>query len=104
MESYRVKATQPFMDEFLKLFDTQEQQKFNIFKEKIKENPYLGDQLRVPFVREFKSSKGKRAYFLVYEEIYLILFVACGNKKNQKTIINRIFERLDEFKEYAYSL
>ena len=76
---YRIKATDPFFKEFLKLFDTQEQIKFNSFKEKLKLNPFLGDQLRIPFFREFKTNKGKRAYFLIYEDINLILFVACSN-------------------------
>lgn len=104
LNSFNIKATETFFIEHKKLLDAEELNKFSKFKNKLKENPYLGDQIRVPFFREFKTNKGKRAYFLIYEEIKIVLFVAVGNKKNQKQMINKIFEKLDKFKEYTYKI
>ena len=94
---YKVLVTQSFIKEFKQLFNKVETEKFNSFKEKIKSNPYLGDQLRVPFVREFKT-KGKRAYFIINSKSKKIVFIACSNKKNKNYIINEIFTNLDELK------
>lgn len=99
---YQIKATETFAMQYKQFFDKEELMKFNKFKERLKTNPYLGDQLRVPYVREFKTDNGRRAYFLIYDDIKIILFVAFSNKKKQKTTINRIFEKLEEFKEYTY--
>ena len=101
-ELYKIKATEPFAIKHKQFFEKKELKKFNKFKNRLKTNPYLGDQLRVPHVREFKTRKGKRAYFLIYSDIKIILFVAFSNKKKQKITINRIFEKLEEFKVYIY--
>ncbi len=101
---YKIIATEPFLLNYIEFFEKTELDKFEKFKERLKFNPYLGDQLRVPFVREFKTESGKRAYFLIYAEIKIILFVTLSNKKDQKKVINNIFEKLKEFKEYAYSI
>jgi hypothetical protein len=96
---YRVFATEEFIKKLLKYLDKAEQKKFLIFREKIKVNPYLGDQLRFPFLREFKTKKGKRVYFLVYEEFRVIYFISVSNKKNQKDEINEIVENLGKYYE-----
>ena len=70
---------------------------FSKFKNKLKINPYIGRGLRVPFVREFKTNKGKRAYFIIYEEFKVVLFVGYSNKKNQRKFIEDIFQNLDYF-------
>ena len=103
-KSYKIKATEPFIIEYKRFFDKGELSKFDKFKERLKINPYIGDQLRLPYVREFKTEKGRRAYFLIYDDINIVLFVAFSNKKKQKTTINRIFEKLEEFKKYTYKL
>ena len=95
---FKVLVTQSFIKELKQLFNKVEVEKFNLFKEKLKLNPYLGDQLRVPFVREFKT-KGKRAYFIINSKSKKIIFIACSNKKNQNYIINEIFMNLDELKK-----
>ena len=95
---FKVLVTQSFIKEFKQLFNKVEIEKFNSFKEKLKLNPYLGDQLRVPFVREFKT-KGKRAYFIINSKSKKIIFIACSNKKNQNYVINEIFMNLDEMKK-----
>lgn len=99
---YRVKATEPFLKGIFSFLSKNERIKFNKFKNRLRRNPYLGDTLRVNYVREFKTSSGKRVYFLVYEDITLILFVAYSKKKNQQEIIEKIFDKLDSFKELVY--
>lgn len=99
---YQIKATEPFLIEHIYFFQKIELEKFQKFNERLKYNPYQGDHLRVSFVREFKTESGKRAYFLIYPELKIILYVAYSNKKNQQKIINEIFENLKEFKEYTY--
>jgi len=101
---YRIKGTEPFLRKYQSLLNPIEIEKFQKFKERLKINPYIGDPLRVKFVREFKTETGKRLYFLIYEEINIVLFVALSNKKKQKATINRIFEKLEEFKEYVYKI
>jgi len=101
---YEIKATEPFLIEHKQFFDIEELKKFKKFKNRLRMNPYIGDQLRFPYVREFKTDKGKRAYFLIYDEINIVLFIAFSNKKKKKTTINRIFEKLEEFKKYTYKL
>ena len=101
MDNFRVYQTDEFKIEFEKLFDKHETLKFKRFVERIKINPYQGNPLRVTFVREFKSQKGKRAYFLVYEDIKKVLFIAVSNKKTQQKIIDSIFNNLSGFRIFV---
>lgn len=95
--SYEIFNTYEFNKKIIKYFDSKELIKFEKFRKKLIFNPYLGDQLRVSFVREFKTKKGKRAYFIIYKDYKKILFIGLGNKKNQKEIIDSIFNNLDEY-------
>ncbi len=101
--SFKIIATKSFLKNISKFLEKKEFEKFEKFKERLKNYPYLGDSLRVPFVREFKTESGKRIYFLVYEEIQIILFVSMSNKKDQNRIIQIIFENLKEYKLYVYN-
>jgi len=67
---------------------------------KLKENPFLGDQIRYPFLRE-KRIKEKRIYYLVYEDLKLVLLVATSGKKDQQATIDHIKGYLDEFRKEA---
>lgn len=102
MNHFIIKATEPFYVEHIHFFDSSELEKFSKFKEKLKMNPYIGKQLKVPFFKEFKTNIGKIAYFLIYEELKLVFFVAYSNKKNQQQTIDSIYNKLDKFKEYVY--
>lgn len=90
-----------FKKAYKKFFDLKEIEKFSKFKAKLKNYPYIGDMLRVPYVREFKTPKGKRAYFVINEKNKTINFVAISDKKNQNTIIKFIFKNLDK---YSYEI
>lgn len=64
--------------------------------EQLKENPFVGQQLRYPFLRE-KRIKEKRVYYLIYEDLNLVLLVAVSGKKDQQDTIDHI---VSQFKEY----
>ncbi len=64
------------------------------------DNPLTGAPLNYPFLRE-KRIKEKRVYYLVYEDLELVLLVAVSGKKNQQTTINHIRKNLDEFRKVA---
>lgn len=69
----------------------------------LKENPYVGDQIRYRFFRE-KRLREKRLYFLVYDDISLVLVVAFGDKKAQQETIDEIIKLFPEFRRYAENL
>ena len=69
----------------------------------LKENPYTGDQIRYKFFRE-KRVKEKRIYYLVYDDLKIVLMVAIGGKKAQKETIDNIVEYFKEYRKYAEKL
>jgi mRNA-degrading endonuclease RelE of RelBE toxin-antitoxin system len=69
----------------------------------LKENPYVGDQIRYKFFRE-KRIREKRIYYLIYDDLKIVLMVAIGGKKTQEETINEIIKYLPEYKKYAKEL
>lgn len=69
----------------------------------LKSNPKIGKPLTYPFLRE-KRIKDKRIYFLLYEEIAIVLLVSSSDKKTQQDTIDEIKTHLNEFKKYAHIL
>lgn len=86
-----------------KILNYKELQEVQKIIEQLKINPYIGRPLNYPYLRE-KKIKDKRIYFLVYENITLVLIVSTSDKKSQQETINYIKSYLSEFKEYAYKL
>jgi hypothetical protein len=70
------------------------------YPQKLAENPSLGDPLGFPFLRE-KRIREKRIYYLVYEDLRLVLLVATSGKKDQQRTIDYIKEQLNEFRAEA---
>ena len=99
---YKVISTKSFIKNYSRFFDKDELVKFSKFKKKLRLNPFIGKPLRVNYVREFKTNKGKRAYFIVYEEFSIVLFIACSNKKEQEDKISEIFSRISEYYKLAH--
>jgi len=48
--------------------------------------------------------KEKRIYYLVYEDLNLVLIVATSDKKEQQATINHIKSQLDEYMKIAESI
>ncbi|MEW5897540.1 MAG: hypothetical protein AB1668_07640 [Nanoarchaeota archaeon] len=67
------------------------------------ENPYVGDQIRVPWFREKKKDK-YRFYYLIYEELKAVYVVGISAKKDQQAVINAIWLLLEHFKEEIKNL
>lgn len=67
---------------------------------RLKSNPNIGKPLAYPFIREIRVRE-KRVYYLVYDELHLVLLVAVSGKKDQQDTINHIKENLAEFRLIA---
>ena len=100
---YKIYETETFTKLKEKVLLNSEIEKYNKKKEELKYRVY-GDVLRFHFFREFRVGNGKRIYFLVYEEIKLILFVDISIKKYQDETIDKIVNLLPYFKYFAYEL
>ncbi len=96
--TYDVYTTEPFDDGVEKL-EKSERVRLDKLYPKLTENPYVGDQLQYKNLRE-KRLKEKRVYFLVYDDLRAVLFIAVSGKKNQQATINYIINSFDEYKEY----
>lgn len=100
--SYAVHVTETFEEEVEKLEKDKQERIIKLYFH-LKDNPYSGDQLRYRFLRE-KRLDEKRVYYLVYDDLKIVLMVAISGKKDQQRTINYIIAYLDEFKEYAINL
>ena len=67
---------------------------------RLAESPFSGSPLGYKFLRE-KRIKEKRVYYLIYEDLELVLIVATSSKKDQQATIDHIKESLDEFRTVA---
>ena len=72
-------------------------------EDQLVQNPYVGDQLRVPWFREKKKDKW-RLYYLIYEELKIVYVVGMSEKKDQQAVINTIWLLLDQFQEEIRTL
>ena len=66
----------------------------------LKENPYVGDAIRYRFFRE-KRVREKRIYYLVYDDLKIVLIVALSGKKTQQETIDKIVNYLKEYNDYV---
>ena len=69
----------------------------------LRDNPYVGDQLRYRCLRE-KRLEEKRIYYLVYDDLMAVLIVAIGDKKTQQETIDYIINYIDQYKTYLENL
>ena len=99
---YSVYTTESFKNEISNLSDFDKKVIQKIYQ-RLKENPYAGDQIRYPFFRE-KRIKEKRIYYLVYDDLSAVLIVAFGGKKEQEKTIEDIIKKLPDFKNYIDNL
>jgi mRNA-degrading endonuclease RelE of RelBE toxin-antitoxin system len=99
---YSVYALNVFDKEMNKLpeFDKEIIQKILL---QLKENPYVGDQIRYKFFRE-KRVREKRIYYLVYDDLKIVLMVAIGGKKVQEETIDEIVKYFKEYRKYVERL
>jgi len=96
--AYAVYTLAQFDREMDKLSNSDKERIQKLFLQ-LKENPYVGDQIRYKFFRE-KRIREKRVYYLVYDDLNAVLVVTFGGKKTQKETIDEIIKLLPEYKEY----
>jgi mRNA-degrading endonuclease RelE of RelBE toxin-antitoxin system len=100
--TYEVYTTETFDKEMSKLSNSDKKILQKMFLQ-LKENPFVGDQIRYPFFRE-KRLREKRVYYLVYKDKLVVLMVALGGKKIQQETIDEIIKLLPDFKKYVERL
>lgn len=99
---FEVYTTQTFDKEVEKLDKTEQDRIIKIYSQ-LKDNPKAGDTVRYDFFRE-KRIQEKRVYYLVYEDLNLVLLVAISGKKDQQKTIDYIIKYFDDFRKYAQNL
>lgn len=99
-EKYSVYATEEFLNDYQKLSKI-ERERIEKIREQLKVNPYVGKPLGYKFFRE-KRVDGKRIYYLVYEDVVIVLMVAISDKKTQQSTINAIKMTFDIYKKDIY--
>ena len=101
---FRIFTTEEFGKDFSKL-SSQEQVRVNKILKQLKEQ---GGDIGKPLsgLSFFKEKKfdGKRLYYLVYNDSFVILAIAISDKKAQQSTINRILLDLAEYQQYVYEL
>ncbi len=98
MNSYDVYTTDDFDFEYYSL-EKSEQERIDKLFIKLKDNPYVGDPLKYKYFRE-KRINGKRVYFLIFDDLNAVLFVAFSDKKTQQETIDAVIDKIDQFKNY----
>ena len=95
-------GTDTYLDE-LKKWPKPEQEAAAKIPTHLTENPYVGKPLGYAHLREKKIS-GRRVYYLIYDDLKLVLLVATSNKKDQQVTIDHIKGNLDEFRKIAQKI
>ncbi len=99
-KTYEIYATEEFLDDYEKLSKA-EKDRIEKIKEQLKVNPYTGKPLGYKFFREKRVNR-KRIYFLIYEDIVIVLFVAISDKKTQQATIDAIKMAFEAYKKDVY--
>ncbi len=99
---YNVYTIETF-DRKLRKLSKAEQHKIQKIFLQLKENPYVGDQLRIKILRE-KRLKEKRLYYLVFDDLNTVLVVGISDKKTQQKTIDYIIKYVDEYRNYLREL
>lgn len=99
MDGYKVIGTSTYLDELNKW-----PMHYRTIAEKLPsrlaENPHAGKPLGYPFLKESRIRE-KRVYYLIYDDLQLVLIVAVSGKKNQQATINHIKSQLKEYRKVA---
>ena len=101
MESiFQIYVVEEFLKDYEKL-SKREKERIDKIKDQLKINPYVGKPLGFKFFRE-KRVDGKRIYFLIYQDVVIVLLVAISDKKTQQATIDAIKMAFEIYKKYVY--
>ena len=78
--------------------DNKERQILIDFEAELTTKPYRGKPLNNPFLRE-KKFDGKRALFIIDDNLCRILFITITTKNDQKEVIRHILNNIEIYKE-----
>jgi mRNA-degrading endonuclease RelE of RelBE toxin-antitoxin system len=99
---FRVFTTEEFEKDYKRL-DGSDKKRVNKIMRQLKGR---GDEVGKPLsgVSSFREMKfgGKRLYFLVYKDFFVVLAIAIGDKNLQQSTINKILSNLAEYQQYVF--
>lgn len=102
MPRFRVFKTAEFDEDYSRLDKSEQGRVDKILNQLVEQGGRVGKPLGgLSFFRE-KKFGGKRLYYLVYEEVLIILALAIGGKKAQPVTINKILVNLAEYQQYVF--
>ena len=96
---FSIYRTKTFDKEFDKL-PLSEQREIEKFEKRLVDSPFIGKPLGFVFFRE-KKLNSRRIYYLIYEDLVVVLMVGISDKKTQQATIDAIKSKLDEFYSYV---
>lgn len=102
MGDYKVIGTETYLKELDK-WDKSERVIADKIPIKLANNPHVGRELNYSFLRE-KRVREKRIYYLIYEDLRLVLLVATSGKKDQQATIGHVKDHLKEFRKIAENI
>ena len=102
MGKYRVFKTQEFDKDYDKLDRSEQKRVDKILEQLLERGGDVGKPLSgLSFFRE-KKFDGKRLYYLVYSNVFVVLALAIGDKKAQQATINQILVNLAEYQQHVF--
>ncbi len=98
---FRIFKTAAFDEEYSRLDNSEQIRIDKILSALLEKGGVIGKPLSgLSFFRE-KKFDGKRLYYLVYENVFVILVLALSDKKAQQATINEILLHIGEYEKYV---
>ena len=98
---FRIFKSATFDKDFDKLDNSGQERVDKILNQLLERGSEVGKPLSgLPFFKE-KKFNGKRLYFLVYENLHIVLVLAISDKKAQRATINMILRDLGVYQQYV---
>ncbi len=102
MVRYRVFKTEEFNRDYNKLDESEQKRVNKILDQLLERGGEVGKPLSgLSFFRE-KKFDGRRLYYLVYRDVFVVLALAISDKKAQQATINQILLNLAEYQQYVF--
>lgn len=102
MGRYRIFKTEEFDRDYAKLDKSEQERVDKILDQPLERGGEVGKPLSgLSFFRE-KKFDGKRLYYLVYSNVFVVLALAISGKKAQQAAINQILLNLAEYQQYVF--
>mgnify|MGYP001367248222 CR=1 FL=1 len=100
---FKIFTTNEFENDFKKLDNSEQIRVKKILKQLKEQGGDVGKPLGLSSFRE-KKFDGKRLYYLVYENMLVILLLGISDKKTQQATINKILMKIEEYRHYILEM